>query len=149
MTRMKSHVGILGATAVLAALVMAAGPASGSQASAVATGPHANEPFCRTIIEQSEMFAKFVATDLADVAKRAKYFEAQRDMNATLLKQAPASIAADVALQTKNANAGIDAQLSRDSAKMKASTAALRSPENLAASKRMTEYCGVKAAAAK
>lgn len=151
MIRAKSNVraGILGATAGLAALVMASVSASGNQAGALATGPHANEPFCKTIIEQGQMFAQFVKADLSDPAKRTKYFAAQKELNATLVKQAPASLAADVALQTKNANASIDAQLSHDPAKLKASMIALRSPENLAASRHMTEYCGVKATVVK
>ena len=138
------RMGIVGAAAGLAALMMAAVSASGSQAGAVATGPHANEPFCKTIIEQAEMFAQFVKVDLSDPARRTKYFAAQKAMNATLAKQAPASLAADVTLQTRNANASIDAQLARDPAKIKASVGPLRSPENLAASRRMSEYCGVR-----
>jgi hypothetical protein len=139
-----ARVGIRGAAAAVGALLIASASAFG-QAGAVATGPHANEPFCKTIIEQGKMFAQFVNADLSDPAKRTAYFASQKEINATLVKQAPASLAADVALQTKNANASIDAQLSHDAAKIKASTAPLRSPENLAASRHMTEYCGVKA----
>jgi hypothetical protein len=151
MIRAKSNVrvGILGATAGLSALLIASASASGSQAGTLATGPHANEPFCKTSIEQGQMLAQFVKADLSDPAKRTKYFAGQKELNGTLVKQAPASLAADVALQTKNANASIDAQLSHDPAKIKASMIPLRSPENLAASRHMTEYCGVKATVVK
>jgi hypothetical protein len=120
-----------------------------AQTGAVATGAHANETFCKTIIKQAELYGQFMKANLSDVTIRTKYFSDQRDVNATLLKTAPATLAGDVALQTRNATAGFDAQLTRDPAKMKASMGQLRSPEHLAASKRMAEYCGVKVAAVK
>jgi hypothetical protein len=118
--------------------------ASAAQTGAVATGPHANEVFCKSIIKQAELLGQFMKSNLSDVTIRTKYFSDQKDLNATLVKTAPASLAGDVALQTKNANAGFDAQLARDPARMKASMGQLRSPEHLAASKRMAEYCGIK-----
>jgi hypothetical protein len=123
--------------------------ASGAQTSAVATGAHANEAFCKAIIKQAELLGQFMKSNLSDVTIRTKYFSDQKDLNATLVKTAPATLAGDVALQTRNANAGFDAQLSRDPARMKTSMGQLRSPEHLAASKRMAEYCGVKVEAAK
>jgi hypothetical protein len=115
----------------------------------VATGAHANEPFCKAIIKQAELFGQFMKANPSDVTTRAKYFSDQKALNATLLKTAPAPLAADVALQTRNANASIEAQLTRDPAKMKATVGPLRSPEHLAASRRMTEYCAVKVDGAK
>lgn len=143
-----ARVEIVAAAAGLAALLITStsGSASADQG---ATGPHANEPFCKTIIEQARMFAEFAKTDMSDPATRTKYFTGQKALNAALVKQAPATLATDVALQTKNANASVDAQLSRDPAKIKVSVIPLRSPENLAASRHMTEYCGVKATASK
>jgi hypothetical protein len=120
--------------------------AAGAQAGAVATGPHTNEPFCKTIVKQAEMLGQFLKADLSDVTARNKYFSDQKALNATLSKTAPASLVSDVALQTRNANASFDAQLAGDRAKVKATLGPLRSPEHLAASRHMTEYCGVKAA---
>ena len=137
------------ATLAAAGIGILAATTAGAQTGAVATGAHANEAFCKAIIKQTELYGQFMKSNLSDVAIRTKYFADQKDVNATLLKTAPASLADDVALQTKNANAGVDAQLARDPAKMKASMGQLRSPEHLAASKRMAEYCGVKVDAAK
>jgi hypothetical protein len=125
-------------------LAMWAATASGAQTGAVATGAHANEAFCKSILKQAELFGQFIKMDPSDVTTRTKYFSDQKELNATLSKTAPASLAGDVALQTKNANASIDAQLARDPARVKATVGPLRSPEHLAASKRMTEYCGIK-----
>lgn len=135
---------ILGGMVGIAIVAVSAATMSGAQKGAVATGAHANEAFCKTIIKQAELFAQFTMNDLSDAKKRSKYFADQKELNDTLSKTAPTSLASDVALQTKNANAGIDAQLARDPAKIKAAMEPLRSPEHLAASKRMTEYCGVK-----
>jgi hypothetical protein len=137
------------ATAGIGILAMLGATASGAQTGAVATGAHANEAFCKTIIEQAELFGRFMKADLSDVTTRTKYFADQKELNATLSKTAPAALASDVALQTRNANASVDAQLARDPARIKASVGPLRSPEHLAASKRMTEYCGVKVEVAK
>ena len=126
-----------------------AAAAAAGQAGVTATGAHANEPFCKAIVKQTEMFGHFIKTDLANPAARTKYFSDQKALNATLSKTAPASLLSDVALQTRNANASFDAQLSGDRAKVKATTGPLRSPEHLAASKRMREYCGVKVDVAK
>lgn len=137
------------ARAGIGILAMFAATAAGAQTGAVATGAHANEAFCKTIIKQAEMFGQFMKANLGDVTTRTKYFSDQKELNATLSKTAPASLAGDVALQTRNANASFDAQLSGDRARMRATVAPLRSPEHLAASKRMAEYCGVKVEAVK
>jgi hypothetical protein len=137
------RLGLIGRTAGIAILAMSAAAAAG-QTGAMATGPHATEAFCKTIIKQAELFGQFTTSDLSDATKRAKYFSDQKELNATLSKTAPASLASDVALQTRNANAGIEAQITRDPARLKAASGPLRSPEHLAASRRMTEYCGVK-----
>ena len=147
-TKSNSRLGTL-ATAAIGILAVLWATASGAQTGAVATGAHANDPFCKAIIKQAELFGQFMKMDPSDVTARTKYFSDQKALNATLSKTAPASLAGDVALQTKNANAGIDAQLARDPARMKATVGPLRSPEHLAASRRMTEYCGIKVEVAK
>ncbi|HVT02925.1 MAG TPA: hypothetical protein VHL58_06060 [Thermoanaerobaculia bacterium] len=114
-----------------------------SGAAPAATGDHSNEEFCKTIALQGEQFGRFTKLDIFDMAGRAKYFADQKNLNATLVKTAPASLKSDVALQTRNANAMIDAQLAKDSAGIKATAAVLSSPENLTASRHMTDYCGV------
>ena len=105
------------ATAGIGILAMLGATTFGAQTGAVATGAHANEAFCKTIIKQAEMFGQFMKANLGDVTIRTKYFSDQKELNATLSKTAPASLAADVALQTKNANANFDAQLAGDRAK--------------------------------
>jgi hypothetical protein len=123
-----------------------AGTASGAAPAVTMSGPHANEEFCKTMVRQVELFGQFVNLDpiSPDMTKRAKYFTDQKDLNATLVKTVPTLLASDVALTTKNANASSDAQLARDSARIKATAAPLRSPEHLAAYKRMKEYCGAR-----
>ena len=103
------------------------------------------------MIKQVELFGQVAKLNpiSPDMTKRAQYFADQKALNETLVKTAPASLASDVALATKIANASVDAQLARDPARIKASIAPLASPERLAASKRMSDYCGVKQASSK
>jgi len=145
------RLGILGAFMSVSVLAntdgSVAAAASPAQGGAVATGVHANEEFCRTIIRKVELLGQFMKLDpmSPDTTKRAKYFADQKELNAALVKTSPASIAADVALQTRNANASLDAQLTRDPARIKGTLGPLRSPEHAAASKRMNDYCGTRA----
>lgn len=105
-----------------------------------AAGPGAE--FCRTLVAQFERMAKF---DPSDMTNRGKYFAEQKELNAKLVKTAPGSLSGDVALATTNANAAIDAQASLNATSIKATAAVLRSPAHLAATRRMTDYCGIKA----
>jgi hypothetical protein len=68
----------------------------------------------------------------------------QKDFNAKLLKTAPASVQSDTQLQVRNANAAYDAQIAGNAAAIKSTAVVLRSPENLAASAHMRDYCGIK-----
>lgn len=138
--------GVVVSVAVLANKDGTAAATSAAQGGAVVTGVHANEEFCKTMIRQFDLFGQFVKLDpiSPDMTKRAKYFADQKALNATLVKTAPASLASDVALVTKNANVSTDAQLARDPARIKATVAPLRSPEHFAAAKRMNDYCGAK-----
>ena len=148
MIRMKRTIrlGMLGGVVSVSLLASAAGAASAAQSGATVTGAHANEDVCQTMIRQFELFSQYtkVAGMSSDPAKRAKYFSDQRKLNDTLVKTAPGSLASDVALVTRNANASADAQLARDAARITATVAPLRSPEHLAAARRMNDYCGVK-----
>lgn len=123
-------------------------PFSAAQVGAVVTGVHANEEFCKTLIKQVELDMKHQAL-VSDRTKRATYFADQKALNAALVKTAPAALASDIVLFTKNANAMIDARLAGDRAKDKAAIAALTSPEHLAAAKRANAYCGVKVTTSK
>ena len=145
------RLGILGAVVSVAVLAISAATTSvaASGAAQTVTGVHANEEFCKIIVRQVEQFGLFAKVDLFDMTKRAKYWSDQKELNATLVKTAPASLASDVALQTKNSNAMMDAQAARNATNIKASAAALRSPEHLAAARRMNDYCGVKLPASK
>ena len=128
---------------VFAALL--AGNASG--AATVAGGVHSNEEFCKIIlVKQVELFGQMTKLDpmRPDMTKREKYFSDAKELNAKLVKTAPASLANDVALQTTNANAMYDAQTSRNATNIKATATVLSSPANLAASKHMADYCGAK-----
>jgi hypothetical protein len=119
-----------------------AGTASG--AATAAGGVHSNEEFCKIImVKQVELFGLMTKLDPMnpDMTKRGKYFSDAKELNAKLVKTAPASLASDVALQTTNANAAYDAQASRNATNIKATAAVLSSPANLAAAKRMTDYC--------
>ena len=142
MTRMKwtIRLGILAGLATLSlSAAIGAPPAARASDTIRMSGIHANEAFCQTMIRQMELLGKF---DPFDAAKREKFFADHKKLNADLVKTAPASLAGDIVLQTRNANAMMDAQLKRDSARVKAAAAVLRSPANVAASKRLAAYCG-------
>ena len=146
-TRLTTRLGLLGAVMSIAILVEARSTAAtppAAEQSAMVTGVHANEDFCKTMIKQMELLGQSMKLAPSDMTMRAKYFADQKALNAALVKTAPASLASDVALQTSNANASLDAQLTRDPARIKATVAPLRSPEHLAASRHMNDYCGVK-----
>jgi len=113
------------------------------------SGPHANEEFCKTMAKQVDMVTQFVKMDNPNAAQRAKYFTDAKALNAMVVKTAPSSLAADAALQTKLSNAMFDAQISGDVARIRAAGKELASSENLAASKRMSEYCGARMGAPK
>jgi hypothetical protein len=152
-----SRIEILGAAVIVAVLVFSAScrrdanqdgtpattSATASGAALAATGDHSNDEFCRTIVLQGEKFALFTKFDPLDLAKRAKYFADQKELNATLVKTAPTSLASDVALQTRNSNAMMDAQMGNHSPSIMANARLLSSPKNLAASRHMADYCGV------
>jgi hypothetical protein len=116
-----------------------AAPSAGTSSTTGATG-HANEEFCKTLVVQFDVMSKF---DPSDTARRPAYLAEQRALNVKLLETAPASLKGDVQLQVKNANATYDAMATGNGAGIKATAAVNRSPENLAASKRMREYCGI------
>jgi hypothetical protein len=128
---------------VLAALF--AGTATGATPAVTMSGPHANEEFCKTMVRQVELGGEYMKNQalIPDMTKRAKYFNDQKELNAKLVKTAPASLTSDIVRFTKEGNDMYDAQLAGDRAKDKAAVAALTSPEHLAASKRMSAYCGV------
>lgn len=153
-TRLTTWLGVLAALVSVSFLVHAdstAATASAGEQSAVVTGVHANEEFCKTMIKQMELLGQYAKLDPStpDMTMRVKYFADQKALNDTLVKTAPASLANDVALQTRNANASLDAQLTRDPARIEASVAPLRSAEHRAASRHMNDYCGVKLATSK
>jgi hypothetical protein len=153
-TRLTTRLGVLGAVvsiAILAAADRTAATPPAAEQSAVVTGAHANEDFCKTMIKQMELLGLYAKLDPStpDMTMRAKYFADQKALNAALLRTAPASLAGDVAVQTRNANASLDAQLTRDPARIKAAVVPLRSPEHLTASRHMNDYCGVKLATSK
>lgn len=110
------------------------------------TAPAAkNEEFCKLLEQQYAQMSTAQSTGVfADPAKRNAYFTEQKTMNAKILAAAPAAVKADATLQTTNANAAYDAQLSGDRQRTVSANAALRSKENLDASQRMRDYCGIK-----
>jgi hypothetical protein len=110
------------------------------------TGPHANEPFCKTMMTQYDVSMTYMRSSIGkgpDQKAREKFFADQRAINATLLKQAPMSLRSDIALINKDADASFDAQLHAGPRQMMAAMAPLRSPAHLAAAKRANAYCGV------
>jgi hypothetical protein len=121
-----------------------------AQGGATVTGVHANEAFCQTMIKQVDLGAAYVKSDpglIPDRTKQAKYFADQKALNATLVKTAPASLAGEIARFTTAANAYYDVQLAGragDREAMRSAARGMRSPEHLAASKHMSEYCGAK-----
>lgn len=118
-----------------------------AQSGATVSGVHANEVFCKTLVKQGDLAASYMASNpglRSDKSKQAKYFADQKALNAVLVKTAPSSLTADVALFTKNANASYDAQLTADRASMRAAISPMRSPANLTAARHATEYCGVR-----
>ena len=142
------RLGILGAVVSAAVLANTGGTAaatSAAQAGFTATGVHANEAFCKTMVRQAELIGEIVKLPLIpDMTKRAKLFADAKALNATLLKTAPASLASDVARAMKTSDVMYDAQIANNSKAILASAKVQRSPENLAIGRHMGEYCGVK-----
>jgi hypothetical protein len=139
--------GVVVSVAVLANAAGIAATSSGAQGGAVATGVHANEAFCKTMITQADQGAEYMKNQLLtpDTTKRTKYFADQKALNATLVKTAPASLASDIARFTKESDDFMNAQQAgdRDRARNRAAGAAMSSPEHVA------DYCGVKMSTAK
>jgi hypothetical protein len=134
--------------AVMSVVLAVSVATTACQSGGPVSNAHANEPFCKAMATQVEAVTQFVKPgkdndpNHPDMARATKYFTDAKELNATLVKTAPASLEMDVALQTKNANAMIDAQLSRDTARINAASDAIGTPENLAAGTHMGEYCG-------
>jgi hypothetical protein len=118
-----------------------------------ATGVHANEAFCTTMMKQADLAAAYMKSNpglAPDETKQATYFGNQKALNATLVKTAPASLNSDIVNFTRVSNAYLDAQLAGrkgDREAMRSAAKGMASPEHIAQSKRMGEYCGVKATA--
>lgn len=124
----------------------AEGAEGGATTASVTSGK--NEVFCKLIEAQYASFSKAQGGgDLGDAAKRKAYFTEQKAMNAKILAAAPKELESTVAMQVKNSNAVYDAQLSGDRAATQAASAVLASKENIDASARMRDYCGIKAPA--
>ena len=133
---------------VLLLAIVVATPFSGAyaQGSVKMTGIHANEPFCKTMMTQYNVSMAYMRSSIGhapDPKAREKFFADQRALNATLARTSPSSLASDIALINKDANASFDAQLHADPKHMLAAMAPLRSPAHLAAAKRANAYCGV------
>ncbi|MEO5903026.1 MAG: hypothetical protein ABIQ55_03350 [Gemmatimonadaceae bacterium] len=137
---MKSHRALF-----VAALILIPLHALAAQGTLKVSGIHANEPFCKTMIKQFEVMTTYTRSGLGltDPLTKKKYFADQKVLNATLVKTAPASLATDVALLSRNANLAYDAQMGTDRKAAMAALAPLRRPEHLAAAKRANAYCGL------
>ena len=128
-----------------AGLLILSGSAA-AQGGAKMTGPHANEPFCKTMMTQYEVSRAYMASSIGkppNLEARKKFFADQRAINARLLQTAPLSLRSDIALINKDADESFDAQLKADQHHMLAAMSALRTPAHLAAAKRAGAYCGV------
>jgi hypothetical protein len=131
---------------LVAAVLLIPAVRASAQGNVKMTGIHANEPFCKTTMKQYEVSMAYMRSSIGhapDPKAREKFFNDQRAINAILLTQAPASLKSDITLINKDANASFDAQLHADQRHMLAAMAPLRSPEHLAAAKRVNAYCGV------
>ncbi len=128
----------------VAALILLPLHSLAAQGTLKGSGIHANEPFCKTMIKQFEVMTTYMSSGLGltDPLAKKKYFADQKVLNATLVKTAPASLATDVALLSRNANLTYDAQMGTDRKAIMAARAPLRRPEHLAAAKRANAYCG-------
>lgn len=130
---------------VVALTFVALHPAS-AQMKVKMGGIHVNEPFCKTMMTQYNVSMAYIGATLGkapDPKAREKFFSDQRVLNATLVKQAPASLKSDMVQINKDANSSFDLQLKADPKHMMAAMAPLRSPAHLAAVKRANTYCGV------
>jgi hypothetical protein len=142
--------GIPGAVMSVLLAISVATTACQSGGAALVSGDHQNEPFCKTMVAQADLIAQWVQDTKLDppsnpnLTRAAKYYADAKVLNAALVKAAPASLETDVALQTRIANASMDARISGDQARIDASIQESMSPEFLAAAKRMGEYCGAK-----
>lgn len=123
-----------------------------AQGGATVSGVHASDEFCKTMMKQFDLsvaYNKSNAGQMPNEKQQAKYIADQKALNATLVKTAPVSLTGDITAFMKVANAFYDVQLAGrrgNPAAMKSANQAMRSPEHVAQSKRMFDYCGVKMA---
>jgi hypothetical protein len=130
----------------LAVLGLVPGQLAGAQTGAKLTGPHANEPFCKTTMKQYEVSMAYMRASIGhapDPKARDKFFNDQRAINILLAAQAPGVLKSDIALINKDADASFTAQAHADQRHMLAAMASLRTPAHIAAAKRVNAYCGV------
>ena len=125
-----------------------------AQGGATVTGSHANEEFCKAMLKQADLSAAYMKANpgpVRDTTRQANYFGEQKALNATLVKTAPASLSSDIVNFTRTSNAFFDVMGGRvgDSEAKMVATRAMSSPEHIAASKRMSDYCGFKKSASK
>lgn len=132
---------------LIAALLLAPIQAVSAQGRGVVmTGPHANEPFCKTMMTQFDVSMAYMRASIGkgpDMEAKKKFFADQKAINVTLLRQSPPSLRSDIAMINKDASDSFDAQLKADPRHMLAAMAPLRTPAHLAAAKRANAYCGV------
>jgi hypothetical protein len=131
---------------LIAALALLPLQSISAQGKAKMSGPHANEPFCKTMMTQYNVSMAYMSSSIGkgpDQKAKEKFVADQRALNATLLRQAPLSLKRDVAQINKDADVSFEAQLHADPKHMMAAMAALRTPAHLAAAKRAGAYCGV------
>lgn len=128
---------------LIGVLALAACRGGGTEGAAAEGGVRAkNDEFCRLLEAQFAAMTKAQA-DLADPAKRRAYFTAQKEMNAKILKAAPAEVQGAAELQVRTSNAVYDSQLAGDRDRSATASAVLSAKENMDASKRMTDYCRI------
>ena len=127
---------------VLAAVLAMA--ASGTATAVTLSGPHAEEPFCKAMARQLYAFEMIGLLDTAGPDPRVRRMHVEgKAASATLVETAPPSLAREVALQTKNIDAALDAEMSRDSGKKAAAAASVGAGTHRTADERMRRHCGM------
>ena len=128
-------------------VVLAFAPVGSLSAQLTANGVHANEPFCKTMVAQFVNMQTYMRSNFGretDAKAQTKYFSEQKAFNALLLKQAPPSLSADMALIDRDLKTSFEAMAHADRGHMAAAMAPMRTAQHLNAAQHANAYCGLK-----
>ena len=142
---MRKSISVVGVLFAIAACGDRARDEADARAATNAASNAKQESYCRLLEAKYEASAKAKASgDLADPKKSKAYFAEQKERNAAMLIAAPPEVRWDTEFHVKNSNAMYEAELAGRHEQSKAAASILTSQDNVDASRRMREFCGLK-----